>query len=60
MNKDPFVELIERLCDDLTKDIKNMGDKIWLVPALVSHVTTLSGHDEKRVKLFVHAWYKNV
>ena len=50
-------ELIVRLCRELTSDISNLRDKIWLVPALVSHVKSLTQLDEKMVDREVRGWF---
>ena len=58
---DPQVEVVRRLCNDLTQDIKNLKEKDWLVPALVSHVSHLLGRtDEETIKRRVHDWWLKI
>lgn len=51
------VEVVGRLCDDLSKDIKNMSDKGWLIPALCSHVAHLLDMPDIETERFVRAWF---
>ncbi len=53
------IELVRRLCDDLTRDIKNLADKDWLKTALVSHVTHLTKLDGEIVWPIVGIWFPN-
>lgn len=54
---DPKIEVVHRLCDDLTKDIQDVTNKQWLLPAIVSHVTHLLGSKEDIIHNRVNAWY---
>ena len=51
------IELVRRLCAELTRDIKNLADKDWLRTALVSHVVRLSKLDEVIVRPIVGVWF---
>ena len=53
------IELVRRLCDDLTRDIKNLADKDWLKTALVSHVTHLPKLVGEIVWPIVGIWFPN-
>ena len=53
------IELIRRLCDNLTEDVKNLADKDWLKTALISHITQLTKLDEQRVRPIVEVWFPN-
>ena len=54
------IELVRRLCNDLTRDVKNLANKDWLKVALVSHVAQLSKLDEDTVKPIVEVWFPKV
>ncbi len=59
--QDSHTELVYRLCEDLTKDIKHLDrNKSWIVPAIISHVQSLTDDkgDIKRSKARVLAWWK--
>ena len=61
MTRVPEVELIDRLCDDLTKDIRHMENKQWLIPSLVAHILTLTASKDKdTVEQTVYAWFRKV
>ena len=56
-NANAKVEVVGRLCDDLSKDIKNMHDKQWLIPSMCSHVAYLLKMPEAETEKFVRAWF---
>ncbi len=53
------IELVRRLCNDLTVDIKSLANKDWLKTALISHITRLTKLDEVIVKPIVEVWFPN-
>ena len=53
------IELVRRLCNDLTQDITHLADKDWLQTALVSHVARLTKLDEHKVRPIVEVWFPN-
>ncbi len=50
-------EHVKLLCNDLTSDIKNINDKQWLIPALVSHVARLTQYGNTDTEKLVQTWW---